>query len=918
MSLYLQIEDTGDTRIVIDGDPGAGKTTFIKRLCYVWAKTVLQQDIKDEGADFLRKYTILLPVILRLVMKEPSLFDIISSQLGTLSIAEVCSVTLLIDSNPNQAIILQDGFDEYEGTSIVSKIIKKEKNPKVLCVTTSRPHSVEVLRRDTSQAVDQLVKLCGFSEKQVKEYIMQYCECHSLHHHKGDELFETLQGKPDLLKIAKTPIRTEMICIVWEAYGRLGNTLADLYEMFVEHLIQHWSYKDKPNQARAEQDASFDKDKFLINIGKVCNQWENSRLRIVFTTKELQDILGNDFDHAIKIGLVLKSHPCNRLDVSKWSFPHLTIQEYLLACLLGSGTLVEDFILKCKDFRVLRRTEVIFMFMCYKYPDTANKILSRLLLEEKDEQKCDKLFSFICKIIPHFTPSDVNIPLPHCLSLPRENEDLKVIELLMKKSRQNMTVLEVRSRFAEFERFLSVPCVKEFKVNISNNNDKKVLCSKLKHFTQLTSFSIESYKKRKKRVSLTVSDNMDIFGTIPSEKLTRLRVKGECALEAVTANIHRFKSLQQLFVDERLPECNKTHGKKILSALQENCHAEEFTLCVPDMDIDGMELPENHKMKVSFKIRSISQDTINKMVKFAGLYKLDLSYNNLKDKGELLGQMLVMMKGLRVLFICSTGVIAETFQTTLEAMQSHGGASCSLLELNLDHRRSKDVQVEGASYRFLAGVLNHMPELHTLDLWRYRLKPTDLESIAEVLKPMTKMRTLTLRGNTLGDSDGGGSQLLLRMPELDAVRVGAPQYEDPVPSLCGAAEYLNQLRFLDMFDSVTSPGSLQKLGEHLSLMHNLEVINLGWITGAMPEDYKYVYGNLGKSVKHLDVRNREIALCPYLILQSQQSLNNLHRLNVKLTDSDIKLIQEVLEEHNPDVTVYYDESEDTWGMYKTN
>ena len=103
------------SRIVIDGDPGAGKTTFIKRLCYTWAQSVLQQGGSEKGLKYMKKYGIVLPIILRLLSKENSMLDLVYSQFDFLSIAEICSVVNCIETDPAHVLLLQDGFDEYLG-----------------------------------------------------------------------------------------------------------------------------------------------------------------------------------------------------------------------------------------------------------------------------------------------------------------------------------------------------------------------------------------------------------------------------------------------------------------------------------------------------------------------------------------------------------------------------------------------------------------------------------------------------------------------------------------------------------------------------------------------------------------------------------------------------------------------------------
>ena len=379
-------------RILVQGQTGIGKTTFVKKLALDWAELNLEDETTDDKeAVALKKFELLVAVNLKEVSKHQSLKDVISC--SNIFAEEDKSMTdgLLkyITDNQDRVLLVFDSYDEYRcgRDSDIFKIFKGDKLRDCCVLITSRISKTDDLRESRVLKVLR-TEILGFSYLDISSYMKRKLGSDK----DAENLLAHLREK-DLLALAKSPLLLLFLCTLWKE-GRLKSwprTKTNLYVQIVESVLNH-------NQAKHPASASCDfreiKDfkEILCVIGKVALD----SLLIddhVFDYKQLSPSIFCEESSFIGLLQVTK-HVGNRRPTGMVSFMHKSIQEFLSAwfityrCVFPEGNLgpVEKYAHTLKGCIAL---ENVFKFVCGLSDQGAAKVFEHLEVVRMSDPSLD-------------------------------------------------------------------------------------------------------------------------------------------------------------------------------------------------------------------------------------------------------------------------------------------------------------------------------------------------------------------------------------------------------------------------------------------------------------------------------------------------------------------------------------------------
>ena len=318
--LLSEIDASPGSRILVVGQPGIGKTTLLQRITRSWAH--------DRA---LSSCWILLHIVLRdlvLLQHSPNLTTFLSFMENTWLPPDI--ETHVFESDGKGLCFIADGLDEYpagyeDKTTFIFSLIRAQKLPQSTVVISSRPEVASHVWHSFNKRVEVL----GFGNDQINEYIQaKYGE---------DKSFSKyLDGHPHIKHTCYVPLHLAMLVYLKDSLlDNLPETETEMYKQFVIHRLI-WSFCKNDTSCSSKNTTL---PTSLNNIDEL-NSPENERLlfhvanlsyngiwkrQSSFNEKEVEPVLWSTNSSLLVVDKMNIHKPAT------YSFPHLTIQEFLAA-----------------------------------------------------------------------------------------------------------------------------------------------------------------------------------------------------------------------------------------------------------------------------------------------------------------------------------------------------------------------------------------------------------------------------------------------------------------------------------------------------------------------------------------------------------------------------------------------------------
>ncbi|XP_066024645.1 NLR family CARD domain-containing protein 3-like isoform X1 [Pocillopora verrucosa] len=307
--------------VLIEGEPGMGKTTYCKKYAYDWATK--QQKPQGCGSTAFK-------VVLLLKCRDihSDVWEAIDDQLLPRDINEEVKQQFFqfIRENQSSVLLILDGLDELPSSklSMFSELIEGKVLPRCHIVATARHEAGKEVRK----CCDALLQIEGFTDKHVRGFVTKYFKERP---DLATKLSQRMSRDKNLREIAANPLNTALLCLLCEEFeGTLPESRAQLYLDMVECVLRR--YRKRKGLLETIEDLTNYYKPQLNHLGKVAlNGLLDDKLD--FNESEVR----NHAEDLTEFGfLSVQPGGSKRRQTLHYAFLHKSFQEFFAAFFICS------------------------------------------------------------------------------------------------------------------------------------------------------------------------------------------------------------------------------------------------------------------------------------------------------------------------------------------------------------------------------------------------------------------------------------------------------------------------------------------------------------------------------------------------------------------------------------------------------
>ncbi|XP_067050478.1 NLR family CARD domain-containing protein 3-like isoform X2 [Acropora muricata] len=870
-SIFTPHEDCQEPLVVlIEGEPGIGKTTYCQKLAYDWATR--------QGCEWDESFP-RVEVLLLLRCREiesTCIWKAIEDQVLPDGIEPKVKVTFFqfLKENPCKVLLVLDGLDEAdpEKLKLFRKLIQREVLPGCYIVLTSRHEDGSNIRPYT----DTLLQIIGFTRTDAKCFLRKYFQ-RSDNQHLAGALIAKL-GLENLYELTRNPLNTLLLCVIFEDLnGALPNSRTKLYIEIVLFVLRR--YENKNGLSSSDKDLLLVYKEELMILGRIA--LDSLRKGELY----FEDHPG-DFKQSLlpKFGFVsIQAGGGKRAPCPRYAFFHKSFQEFFSAFFLAFSMI--DGTMDCKS--VTNFEYGVFTFMGGIVAmhskeiaeSTVESFVSVVNLSGPIYRDCPMplrlalLFIDECKLFSETMYAELALSFGESLDVVALtysdwpfllNSSLSTLCLALGVN-TSLTSLDLYDDFIGHKGTNSLSqalrentYLTSLRLHRSSITDEGAnsLSKALRVNTSLTSLDL-SHNRIKDEGANSLSEALRVNTSLTSLRLYRNSIADEGAnslskalrvntsltsldlscnpigdegakslFEALRVNT----SLTRLYLDSN--NIGDEGANSLSEVLRVNSSIACLDLCGNRIKDEGANsLSEALRVNTSLTLLDLSHNSfgdkgansLSEALRVnTSLTSLRLGSNNIGDEGaNSLSEVLRVNSSLTSLNLSRNVIKAEGANSLSEALR----VNTSLTSLNL----SKNViKAEGANSLSEASKVN--TSLTSLNLSKNVIKAEGANSLSEALKVNTSFTALYLSGNLIKEDGAHSLSEALRVnTSLTSLDLSKNVIKDEgAHSLSQALRVNTSLTSLDLSKNVIKDEGANSLSEALRVNTSLTSLDLHW------------------------------------------------------------------------------------------